>query len=354
MASWRRPAVLLCVLAAVLGATGCEEIRARQLIKDGNDFFRKGEFKQAVAKYREAQGLRPEMPQIYLHRAYAYLALFVPGDTAKENQAVAKDAIDAFNDYLKRRPEDEKTRQLMIQTLIDSGRYDDALAFFQRKLDTNAKDLEAIKALGVISSKAGRFEDGLGWYDRRAQVTPTDPEAFYAIGTLCWERLYQRSDKAGEARLAVADRGIAALKKAMDLKPKYVEAITYVNLLYRERALGHVAKEIDLTPIKKKKERLAAQKQNEEAKEKAEEARQKDLEQARHYFTMALGLRGLPVPGSQPASGPTAGAKPDTKAPPPGTKADGKAPPPAAKAPADAKAAKPDAKAPVKPAKAGR
>ena len=352
--SSRRLTVVAGVLLAMAAGTGCQEIRARQHIKSGNDYYRKGEYKLAVASFKKAEAIRPDIVQVHLHQAYAHLSLFIPGDTTPPNQQEAKEAIDAFNRYLALRPADEKTRQIMIQTLIDSGRYDDALNFFKAKLDKNPKDLEAIKALGVISSKAGRFEDGLKWYERRAEVTPTDPEAFYAIGTLCWERLYQRSDKAGEARLAVADRGIAALKKAMDLKPKYVEAITYVNLLYRERALGHVAKEIDLTPIKKKKERLAAQKQNEEAKEKAEEARQKDLEQARHYFTMALGLRGLPVPGSQPASGPAAGAKPDTKAPPPGTKADGKAPPPAAKAPADAKAAKPDAKAPVKPAKAGR
>ena len=273
----------LLALLLLLPSLGCQEIRARQYIKDGNDLYRQGEFRQAVAKYRQAQAIRPDLPQVYLHVAYADLSLFVPGDSSPQNQAVAKEAIDSFNQYLGLRPDDEKTRQLMIQTLIDSGRYDDALAFFQAKLDQNPRDLEAIKALGVISSKAGRFEDGLKWYERRGEVTPTDPEAFYAIGTLCWERLYQRADKVGADRIAVADRGLAALRKAMELKPKYTEAITYVNLLYRERALG----------------------------QPSEEERAKDLEQARTYLVQAMELRGLPVPSSAPASAPADSAGPE-------------------------------------------
>jgi tetratricopeptide (TPR) repeat protein len=267
---------LAAPLLLLLGAPGCQEVRARQLLKDGNDCYRKGDFRQAMGRFREAEAIRPDLPAVHLHAAYAALALFVPGDVTPANQAVAKDAIDAFGRYLKLRPSDEKARQLMIQTLIDSGRYDDALAFFRHKLDANPRDLEAIKALGVISSKAGRFEDGLSWYERRTEVTPKDPEAFYAVGTLCWERLYQRSDKAGLERIKVADRGIAALKRAIALKPKYTDAITFANLLYRERALG----------------------------EETEEARAKDLDEARSYFNMALGLRGLPVPTSGPASGP--------------------------------------------------
>jgi len=274
-------------LLAVVAGAGCQDLRARQFLKTGNDHYRKGEYQPAVDAYRQAEAIRPDIVQVHLHQAYADLSLFIPGDAAPANQQVAKDAIDAFNRYLKLRPNDEKIRQIMIQTLIDSGRYDDALNFFKAKLEQNPKDLEAIKALGVISSKAGRFEDGLGWYERRTQVTPNDPEAFYAIGTLCWERLYQRSDKAGEERVKLADRGILALKHAVELKPKYVEAVTYINLLYRERALG----------------------QPEESEERA-----KDLEQARYFHQMALGLRGLATqPASQPASGPASAPAADKK-----------------------------------------
>jgi tetratricopeptide (TPR) repeat protein len=286
MSVWRISVVSAALLTLAV-STGCEDLRARQLLKSGNDYYRKGEYKLAVDSYKQAEAIRPDIVQVHLHQAYAGLSLFVPGDPSPPNQQVAKDCIDAFNRYLKLRPNDEKIRQIMIQTLIDSGRYDDALNFFKAKLEQNPKDLEAIKALGVISSKAGRFDDGLGWYERRTQVTPNDPEAFYAIGTLCWERLYQRSDKAGEERVKLADRGIVALKRAVELKPKYVEAITYVNLLYRERALG----------------------QPEESEERA-----KDLEQARYFHQMALGLRGLATqPASGPASGPASAPAADPK-----------------------------------------
>ena len=282
----RIPVLAAALLTLALGA-GCQDLKARQYLKSGNDYYRKGEYQLAIDSYKKAEAIRPDIVQVHLHQAYAGLSLMVPGDPSPANQKVAKECIDAFNAYLKLRPNDEKIRQIMIQTLIDSGRYDDALNFFKAKLEQNPKDVESIKVLGVISSKAGRFDDGLRWYERRSEVTPNDPEAFYAIGTLCWERLYQRSDKAGEERVKLADRGIMALKKAVELKPKYVEAITYINLLYRERALG----------------------QPEESEERA-----KDLENARYFHQMALGLRGLATqPASQPASGPASAPAADKK-----------------------------------------
>ena len=66
-----------------------------------------------------------------------------------------------------------------------------------------------------------------------------------------------------------------------------MEAITYINLLYRERALG----------------------QPEDSEERA-----KDLEWARYFHQTALGLRGLATqPATMPASGPASAPAADKK-----------------------------------------
>ena len=89
------------------------------------------------------------------------------------------------------------------------------------------------------SSKAGRFADALKWYERRASLLPREAQARYLIGTACWEHLHENAKVSAAERQRIADRGIKALEGAVELRPGYVEALTYINLLYRERALAH-------------------------------------------------------------------------------------------------------------------
>ena len=235
--------VATCFLLLTVG-TGCEDVQARRLIKEGNDLFRAGEYKAAVEKYNEAEKRNPEIGKLYINRAYAYQQQFVSGTDTAENKAVADGAIGSYKKFLQFEPQRKDVRDLLIQLWLDSRHFDDARNFFQSVLNRDPNNLEAVRTLGVIEAKVPNFEGALKWYERRAEIEPRNPESWYAVGTLIWEQLHNHgADSAqplmGPERLALADRGIAALEKALRLNDKYTEAYTYANLIYRERAIGH-------------------------------------------------------------------------------------------------------------------
>jgi tetratricopeptide (TPR) repeat protein len=220
-------------------ATGCQDVHARKLVKEGNDLYKEGEYKQAVARYNEAERLKPDLAVLHINRAYAYLQQFSAGSNSPDSNAAANGALESYKKFLELEPGRNDVRDLMIQLWLDSGHYDEALNYFKGVLQKNPKNLEAVKTLGVINSKAGRFQEALNWYEKRTQLEPDNPEGHYAVGTLCWDQLHNHADIIGPQRLALADHGIHALEKAIKLNDKYQEAYTYTNLLYRERALGH-------------------------------------------------------------------------------------------------------------------
>ena len=69
----------------------------------------------------------------------------------------------------------------------------------------------------------------------------------YGIATIDWQLAYDETGMTGESveflseeRRAeinqLVDEGIASLKEALEIDPEYVDAMQYLNLLYREKA----------------------------------------------------------------------------------------------------------------------
>ncbi|MCC6752204.1 MAG: tetratricopeptide repeat protein [Deltaproteobacteria bacterium] len=237
----------LAVLAA-LSTAGCQRVQARSLAREGNELYRAGKLDEALTKFDEAARLDPKLAVAFLHLGYAGMSLATsrPGPAAKK---YADAATHAFARYMKLRPSDERGAKFYLQTLLDAGQHEAALAFLLEQHRRHPKDVSVVSSLGMVASKAGRFDEALGWYEKRAALQPKDPQAHHLIGSLCWQRLHKNAAVTGEARLKVANRGIAALERAVALRPDYGEALVFINLLYRERALGQpdaAAKERDL------------------------------------------------------------------------------------------------------------
>ena len=237
----------LLILLPLFGA-GCAKVEARGLAKEGNDLYRAGKFAEAVSKFEAATRLDPDFPTLQLHIGYANMALRNASEGKAADRYAAK-AIAAFSRYMELRPGDERGTKFYLQMLLDSGRNDAALRFLERQHRDNPRDVKIVSSLGVVSSKVGRFSDALKWYEKRAALLPTETKARYLIGTLCWEHLYKNDAVVTIKRIEIADRGIAALQQALKLQKDYAEALTYINLLYRERAKGQTdpgAKEKDM------------------------------------------------------------------------------------------------------------
>jgi tetratricopeptide (TPR) repeat protein len=229
------PTALL--LLPLLG--GCDSLHARMLAQDGVSLYHKGQVSDAAKKFEEAGKLDPRIPTIQLNLGFASLALYQLAPKSTEGQAAADQALTAFQKYLELRPNEERAKVFLLQTFIDTGRYEQAVAWFKPQIDKN--DPEAFGTLGVIASKTGRYEDAKNWYEKRVQAQPDNADARLSLGVLMWDYMHAHvTDLTGPARIAMADAALAHLLESIKLKPKAPGAYTYANLVYRERSLGQV------------------------------------------------------------------------------------------------------------------
>lgn len=251
---------LACGVAT--SAAGCDSLRARARAQDGVKLYRAGEATKAAAAFEEAQRLDPTIPTIWLDLGFASLAVYQNAPRSPEGQNAATRTIAAFEQYLKLRPNEERTTSYLIQTFIDTGRYEDAVRFFKPATERTPPDPQALATLGTIASKIGRFDDAAQWYQRRIDAEPKNADARLALGVLLWDRLKNHVELTGAARVTMANRALAALAEARALAPASPNAFLYTNLVYRERANANLG----------------------------EECRRADLELANAYFRVANGM----------------------------------------------------------------
>lgn len=280
----KRPFILLmlwaCVPAFSAGACGLTDtIKARQLAREGNALYITSDYHGAIKKYIEARRLDPDTPNLFLNLGYSYFSIYTPESADLQDKRAAHEAIIAFEEHLKRFPNDENARSFKIKTLlkaapydvnlanqakdlfiemlhknptdrearqflinlfIDCKRYDDALDFYKPVLQAKSDNIETMKILAIIADKSNYIQEAVDWYWQRAVVTQ-HPEKkalfFYEVGTYIWNLMQYQPDRVtGIAAIRLIDQGIEAAKRATKLKEKYAEAMVYANLLYLKRA----------------------------------------------------------------------------------------------------------------------
>jgi tetratricopeptide (TPR) repeat protein len=231
--------VRLTMLLLPLATAGCDSLHARLLAQDGVSLYRHGQVAEAAAKFEQAEKLDPYIPPIQLNLGFASLAIYQNSPKSPEGTAAATRAIVAFEKFLQLKPDEERARVYLIQTFVDTGRYDDAVAYFKPAVDKTPPDPEALGTLGIIASKTGRYEEAKSWYEKRIAAQPNNADAQLALGVLMWDYLHNHvTDVAGPDRVAMSDVAIGHLGESIRLAPKAPAAYTYTNLAYRERALG--------------------------------------------------------------------------------------------------------------------
>jgi tetratricopeptide (TPR) repeat protein len=234
------------LLVAAFGSTGCDSLKARMAAGDAAKLFHDGRLEDAIAKYEWAGQTDPNIDTIQLNLGFANLALYQqnPKSTAGEN--AANKAVAAFEAFLKLKPNDERATQYLVQTFVDTSRYDAAVQYYQPQIQKN--DPTVFNTLGIIASKTGKFDDAKSWYEKRVAADPKNPEARLALGILIWDYIHNHKEIPPDQRKSMADEGIKILGEAIELAPKAPNPYTYTNLLYRERA------EVALTDDEKRPE----------------------------------------------------------------------------------------------------
>src|SRR3954470_18043378 len=90
--------------------------------------------------------------------------------------------------------------------------------------------------LARLATLQNRYDDTIAALQAAAALEPDSPEAQHFPAPMCWE--YARRDTApdGAAKLRYLQAGLAAEDRALALKPDYLEALTFKNILLRMKA----------------------------------------------------------------------------------------------------------------------
>lgn len=223
-----RVLALVVVGLVLVSAAGCTKLRARDQLNKGVQAYKSTHYEEAIGHFQQAVELDPTLINARLYLATALANQYIPGATDEANTKVAEQAIDEFKKVLDMNP----PREQKVTSLKGIA----SLYFNMKKLD-QAKE-----------------------YHRKViELDPNDPETYYSIGVIDWTQTYQpRMEERAKLGLKTEDslpakdkkvcaalrdknmpniqEGIDSLKKALDLRTDYDDAMAYMNLMYRERA----------------------------------------------------------------------------------------------------------------------
>ncbi len=267
--SARRIAALAALCLLVLSVSGCAKLRARDLLNKGVQSFKNGQYDVAIEDFKQAKDLDPTLLNARLYLATAYATQYIPGAPSQENMQFGNQAI----------------------------------AEFKEVLQTDPNNLSAIDGIGsILFQMAGtpfdeaKFEESKTYHQKHIALQPNDPEPYYWIGVIDWTLAFRangllrvdynkehinkqikdtdplppavRADYVAKEG-ALIDEGIADLKKAIQLRPDYDDAMAYLNLLYRRKA----------DTVESADERAALTKQADDLIDQIKEIKQKRADQ---------------------------------------------------------------------------
>lgn len=250
-----RCTALACLVLVFLSArrseaqeTDGDRAEARAMLNQGVQAYKNAQFDEAIADFKRAKDLDPTLANARLYLATAYASQYVPGGTSPENLRYGDLSVQEFREILEGDP----------------------------------ANISAIDGIGSILYNMAstpfdpnKMQESKEYQEKHIEIRPDDPEPYYWVGVIDWsiafrsnhdlrneynrtaEGAIKQSDPmppALAARFAqkygaVVDEGIARLKKAMELRADYDDAMAYLNLLYRQKAdmeTSHMSRELDL------------------------------------------------------------------------------------------------------------
>jgi tetratricopeptide (TPR) repeat protein len=287
------PRAATAALAATLGvatvvAAGCgqvSQLKGRKAYKDANQAYQAQDYKKAADLYQTTVEADPDTPE--LTPAYFFLAnsldnLYKPSKKGEAaNDALMTSAVkyyqlaadklsasdnaefkklgklsmqylvaaydpDKLNDpgkaepvlqhMIQADPADPSNYFRLARLYEDAGVYDEAERIFLAAKDNRPNDASVYTSLASYYNRQGRFDKTIAALEQRAEKDSKNPEAWQTIA------VYYQDEARKDSRLRDAEKkdyvlkGIAAVDKALGIKPDYSDAMTYKGLLLRLEA----------------------------------------------------------------------------------------------------------------------
>jgi tetratricopeptide (TPR) repeat protein len=202
--------VITCIIAGLLltGLSITAQTRepltqARDTLNRGVSAFRTGDYEAAMALFKQAVAIDPDFTVGEVYLAAAYAQRYVPGVQTRENLTFAENAIESFKLALRQDP----------------------------------NNINALMGLASIYQNSNRLQDARETYLTASKSDPQNAIAFYSVGAMDWILVYDKNKPLpfGQQSMLI-DEGLASLDSALALNPQYEDAMTYKNLLFREKA----------------------------------------------------------------------------------------------------------------------
>jgi tetratricopeptide (TPR) repeat protein len=150
----RLPLAVAAVALAVFAARIVDNrLSARTALAEGEDAFRRGDFRHAAAKFKFALDLDPASTTVRLRLVAAYHKQYVPGGESRANLEVATQTLDEIARVLERDPSNRAA--IVAAAEIDDGRsdYDQARDWYRRLIAIDSSSGTAFAGLSAASLK---------------------------------------------------------------------------------------------------------------------------------------------------------------------------------------------------------
>jgi tetratricopeptide (TPR) repeat protein len=191
------------VALLALGSVSCAKLQARDQLIKGQQAFKNAKYESAVDHFKQAMELDPNLTMAELYLGTAYSQQFIPGAQSPENKSMGDLAIKTFENILTREP----------------------------------SNVSAIAGLAFMYQNTFQFQKAHEFYLKQAQLDQQNPVPFYAVASVDWIMVSNKAEPPPlEEQVKLVDEGIAYADKALALNQDYDEAMSYKNLLLREKA----------------------------------------------------------------------------------------------------------------------
>lgn len=200
---------------------------AQQEFRLGKQALSAGKYDEAIEHFENANNQVPDNPIMQLNLADALAQKYVPGVDSADNERVA----------------------------------DKAISYYQRVLEGNSRTASesAEKGMAFLNARMNKFDESKDYYSKAKKLNPQDPEPFYLTAVIDWTLTSQfRQQERAKLKLKPEDSlaaknhdvcivvkdknwssledAIDNLNKALEIEPIHPDAMTYMNLVYLERA----------------------------------------------------------------------------------------------------------------------
>ncbi|HEY0786804.1 MAG TPA: tetratricopeptide repeat protein [Acidobacteriaceae bacterium] len=222
----RVPVLAAAALSLMLCSAGCKRLEARDQLNKGVQAYKAAKYEEAIGHFQRAVNLDPTYPMTRIYLATAYMQQVVPDLTTPENLKNAKLAIDSYQQVLQEHPNDINSLKGIASLYMSMDKFDEAKQWQMKVLSVDPQNAEAAYTIGVIDwrlayKNAVSLLKGAGLQDG-GDGNPKAPKG------LCQSIQQQNT--------AVVAEGLKFLNMAVQVRPTYDDAMSYLNLMYRRQA----------------------------------------------------------------------------------------------------------------------